>query len=60
LTYTIPRSQSSKYIVSNPGVGRYDVDKNAISRNTKSNKFYTSGRANFISKNVVGVGDYEI
>jgi hypothetical protein len=41
-------------------VGRYDVDKNAMQRTTKGNKFYTSNRTNFLSKNVAGVGDYEI
>ncbi len=59
-TYTIPRSQSSKHVTTNPGVGRYDVDKNAMQRTTKGNKFYTSNRTNFLSKNVAGVGDYEI
>jgi hypothetical protein len=57
-TYTIPRSQSTKLVSKNPGVGRYDVDKNAISRNNKGNKFYTSNRTNFVSKNFAGVGDY--
>jgi hypothetical protein len=41
-------------------VGRYDVDNTALHRTTKGNKFNTSHRTNFVSKNVAGVGDYEI
>jgi hypothetical protein len=29
-------------------------------RTTKGNKFYTSHRNNFVSKNLAGVGDYEV
>lgn len=46
--------------VKNPGPGRYDVDKNAMSRTTKGVKFFSSSRTNFLSKNTAGVGDYDI
>ena len=36
------------------------MDKDAIQRTTKGNKFYTSSRTNFVSKNGAGVGDYDI
>jgi len=57
-TYTIPRSQSQAAVLKNPGVGRYDVDKLAISKGSKGNRFQNSHRCNFISKNLAGVGDY--
>lgn len=41
-------------------MGRYDVNQNTMSRTAKANKFYTSGRANFVSPNKAGVGDYYI
>ena len=59
-TYTIPRSQSHAVLAKNPGVGRYDVDKNALAKVEKGSRFQNSHRTNFISKNLAGVGDYDV
>lgn len=54
---TIPRSKSNAVISTNPGVGRYQLCKE---ENLIGAKIGKSNRTNFISKNIAGVGDYEI
>lgn len=56
--YTIARAKSAATFKDHPGVGRY-----MISNNGKGNKGMAipkSARTNFISKNIAGVGDYNI
>jgi|LakMenEpi03Aug12_release.lakeMendotaPanAssembly.Ray.scaffolds.fasta_scaffold3327911_1 hypothetical protein len=52
---TIPRSKSNAVLSSNPGVGRYQINKD---EKTIGAKIGLSNRTNFISKNIAGVGDY--
>ena len=59
--YSIGRAKSAAIIgkVSyNPGVGRYDLEQNGTKRG--GNTFGRSSRTNFISKNMAGVGDYDL
>lgn len=60
------KSKSIDYINKNPGVGRYNADS-GMAANTSKYKNQTVGnligksqRTNFVSKNIAGVGDYNL
>ena len=64
--YTIPKSKSLNYLNRNPGAGRYNTDngmgrlKSKYQGQDSGTLFAKSQRTNFISKNIAGVGDYDI
>jgi hypothetical protein len=57
--YTIPRAKSAVGFQDHPGVGRYKIGDEAAEKK-KGPVIPKSARTNFISKNMAGVGDYNI
>jgi hypothetical protein len=58
-SFTIGKSKSLASLADTPGVGRYNVSQQG-GRETKGGVFGRGKRANFISSNTAGVGDYQI
>lgn len=64
--YSFSKSKSLSALNRNPGAGRYNTDRGMGKLDSKylnqpaGTAFAKSNRTNFISKNIAGVGDYNI